>query len=204
MKNILSLTFVLLFLIGLISCAQEKHKTVEEAEGIEVGATIIDFDAMDQDGNNFNLKNTLAEKAVVVIFYRGQWCPICSRHLSNLQDSLSYLEEKGVKVVAISPEKQENLKKTQEKTDASFTLLYDKDYKISEQFDVLFRPDDETITAYNEHLDANLDEAHSDDSQRLPVPATFIINQEGKVVWRHFDRDYKERASVWEIVRNLQ
>lgn len=203
MKNIRSLTFVLLLLTSLISCAQEIHKTVEETDGLDVGATVTDFDAMDQNGNNFNLKNTLAEKAVIVIFYRGQWCPICNRHLSNLQDSLAYIEEKGVKVVAISPEKQENLKKTQKKTDASFTLLYDKDYKISEQFDVLFRPDEKTIKAYNERLDANLDEAHSDDSQRLPVPATFIINQEGEVVWRHFDRDYKERASVSRIIENL-
>jgi peroxiredoxin len=138
-----------------------------------------------------------------VIFYRGQWCPICSRHLSILQDSLTYLEDKGVKVVAISPEKQENLKKTEEKTDASFTLLYDEDYKISKMFDVLFRPDEETITVYNERLDANLAEAHSDQSQRLPIPATFIINQEGEVVWRHFDRDYKERASISQIIEHL-
>ncbi len=203
MIKIISSTFILLLLTGLNACAQEEYKTVEEAEGLEVGATVTDFDAVDQDGNTFSLKNTLAEKNVVVIFYRGQWCPICNRHLSNLQDSLSYLEDRGVKVVAISPEKQQNLKKTQEKTGASFTLLYDEDYKISQQFDVLFRPDEKTIHAYNERLDANLAEAHSDQSQRLPVPATFIINQEGKVVWRHFDRDYKERASVAQIIDNL-
>ena len=203
MIKIISSTFILLLLTGLNACAQEEYKTVEEAEGLEVGATVTDFDAVDQDGNTFSLKNTLAEKNVVVIFYRGQWCPICNRHLGNLQDSLSYLEDRGVKVVAISPEKQQNLKKTQEKTGASFTLLYDEDYKISQQFDVLFRPDEKTIHAYNERLDANLAEAHSDQSQRLPVPATFIINQEGKVVWRHFDRDYKERASVAQIIDNL-
>lgn len=203
MKKVVTQVFGLFVLLSAFSCSQENHKTVEETKGVEVGATISDFNAIDQDGKLFNLNKTLAERNVVVIFYRGQWCPICSRHLSNLQDSLSYLENKGVKVVAISPEKQENLKKTQEKTDASFTLLYDKDYKISKMFDVLFRPDEETIKAYNERLDANLSEAHSDHSQRLPVPATFIINQEGKVVWRHFDRDYKERASVKEIMNNL-
>lgn len=82
-------------------------------------------------------------------------------------------------------------------------LLYDKDYKISKMFGVLFRSDEETIEAYNERLDANLSEAHSDYSQRLSVSATFIINQNGKVVWRHFDRDYKGRASVTEIMNNL-
>ncbi len=203
MKNSVLISLLLLLVTSLNACSQDEYKTVEEARGISVRTTVPDFNAVDQNGKTFSLKNALTEKAVVVIFYRGQWCPICSRHLSNLQDSLSYLEEKGIQVVAVSPEKQENLKKTQEKTGASFTLLYDEDYKISKQFDVLFRPDDKTIKLYNERLDANLEEAHSDNSQRLPVPATFIINQEGEVVWKHFDRDYKERASVAQIIDNL-
>ncbi|MEX2589196.1 MAG: peroxiredoxin-like family protein [Chitinophagales bacterium] len=204
MKTLTNLLLILLIFTHSISQAQEKYKTVEETNGIQVGASVSDFEATDQNGEIFRLKETLEEKPVVVIFYRGQWCPICSRHLSNLQDSLSFINEMGAEVIAISPEKQEYLKKTQEKSNATFTLLYDKDYKISKMFDVLFRPEEKTTSAYNRRLGANLTEAHSDESQRLPVPATFVINQQGEVVWRHFDRNYKERASVASIVSALE
>ncbi|MCA1761082.1 MAG: hypothetical protein LC658_15045, partial [Bacteroidales bacterium] len=56
---------------------------------------------------------------------------------------------------------------------------------------------------YNTMLGANLKEAHSDDSQRLPIPATYVINTDGKIVWRHFDPDYKKRSTVEDIVAAL-
>jgi len=52
-------------------------------------------------------------------------------------------------------------------------------------------------------LNANLKETHSDDSQRLPIPATYIIDTKGKIVWRQFDSDYKNRSTVKEIINNL-
>jgi peroxiredoxin len=56
---------------------------------------------------------------------------------------------------------------------------------------------------YNKLLGARLKKAHSDDSERLPIPATYIIDSQGKVVWRHFDPDYKKRSSVTDILANL-
>lgn len=180
-----------------------QHKTIEEVHGKAVGEKVQDFTTTDADGITFNLKTALKEGPVVLLFYRGQWCPVCNRHLSQLQKQLDEIESKGVKVIAVSPEKQENLQKTKSKTGAEFTLLFDDSYKISEEFDVAFIPEEQMITAYNNKLDANLEHAHSDNSLRIPVPATFIIDQKGKVAWRHFDRDYKERASAEEIMEAL-
>ncbi|PJB59866.1 MAG: alkyl hydroperoxide reductase, partial [Bacteroidetes bacterium CG_4_9_14_3_um_filter_41_19] len=129
----------------------------------------------------------LKKGPVVVIFYRGQWCPVCNKHLSHLQDSLQLIYEKGATVIAVSPEQSEFLKRTAEKTHASFSLLYDEGYKISDLFDVTFKPDTMTTIMYNTLLSANLKKANTDDSQRLPIPATFIIGTDGKIVWRHFD-----------------
>jgi peroxiredoxin len=102
--------------------------------------------------------------------------------------------------VAISPEKVEFLKQTQEKTHVSFTLISDTAYLISSQFDVAFKPKNAEILLYNTMLGANLKQAHSDDSQTLPIPATFILNKEGIVVWRHVDPNYKKRSSAQDIV----
>jgi peroxiredoxin len=92
---------------------------------------------------------------------------------------------------------------TAQKTGASFTLLHDENYKISNAFDVAFKPDNQSRDLYNEKLNANLDQAHSDNSERLPIPATFILDQSGKVVWRHFNPNYKERASTQQILKVL-
>jgi peroxiredoxin len=84
-------------------------------------------------------------------------------------------------VVAVSPEKQENLQKNRSKTRADFTLLCDKDYKIYGDFDVAFVPKEQRIQAYNTRLEANLENVHLDNSQRIPVSATFTIDQNGKI-----------------------
>lgn len=183
--------------------AQTIYKPVEEAKGLQIGDKVENFSALDQHDELFTLNEALKKGPVVIIFYRGHWCPVCNKHLSHLQDSLQLIYEKGAAVVAISPEKSEFLKLTAEKSHASFSLLYDEGYKISDTFDVTFLPDSRLRIMYNTMLRANLKNAHSDESQRLPIPATFIIGQDGKIVWRHFDPDYKKRSSVSDIVKNI-
>lgn len=69
--------------------------------------------------------------------------------MSQLQDSIQLIYDKGATVIAISPEKHENMKKTTAKTKATFTLLYDKDYSIGEAFDVVYKPPVKEIIMYN-------------------------------------------------------
>lgn len=198
-----TIVFLLLAFISLQIMAQNNYKKVNEAKGLQIGDTVTDFSALDQQGRTITLSEALKKGPVVLIFYRGQWCPICNKHLSTLQDSLQLIYAKGATVVAISPEKPEYLKRTAEKTHASFSLLYDEGYKIANMFDVTFKPDSLTTVMYNTVLRANLKEANTDDSQRLPIPATFIIGTDGKILWRHFDPDYKKRSTVQDIVKNL-
>jgi len=183
--------------------AQTDYKTVKEAKGLQVGETVKDFSAVDLHDSTFTLSEALKKGPVVVIFYRGQWCPVCNKHLSHLQDSLQLIYEKGATVIAVSPEQSEFLKRTAEKTHASFSLLYDEGYKISDLFDVTFKPDTMTTIMYNTLLGANLKKANTDDSQRLPIPATFIIGTDGKIVWRHFDPNYKNRSTTKQIIENI-
>ncbi len=194
--------FLFLSLFGLILTAQD-FPAVEDVQGLPLGSKVKNFSALSQDGETFMLQDALKEGPVVVVFYRGQWCPYCNRHLSALNENLKAIENKGAQLVAISPEKQEMLMKSAEKTGASFSLLTDKDFKIAEAFDLAFLPSSGTRLKYNTILGADLDEAQSDDSERLPVPATYIIGQDGTVLWRHFDRDYSKRARPEEILANL-
>jgi peroxiredoxin len=198
-----TLTLLLLFMAVLPAIAQTSFKKVDEPKGLPVGEKAYLFKVTDQQGQEYSLQDALEKGPVVVVFYRGQWCPVCNKHLSALQDGLDKIYATGATVVAISPEKTEYLQKTAAKTGAKFTLLHDKDYKIAQGYDVLFLPASTTRAMYNTALRAKLGEAHSDDSEQLPIPATYIINKDGKITWRHFDPDYKKRATVEEIVNAL-
>ncbi|MBW6537846.1 MAG: AhpC/TSA family protein, partial [Mariniphaga sp.] len=159
----------------------QNYKKAKDANGLKVGQQAPDFSASDANGKTFQLSEELKNGPVVLIFYRGQWCPICNKHLGTVQKNLEQITQKGAHVVAISPEKPEFLEKTAEKTGANFTLLFDEGYKIADAWDVTFLPGAVTRTLYNTMLSANLKEAHSDDSQRLPIPATYVIKPKGKL-----------------------
>jgi peroxiredoxin len=178
----------------------QKSRDVKNAKGLEIGVNAPLFDALDADSIKFNLAEALEEGPVILIFYRGFWCPVCNKHLGKLQDSLQFIETAGAKVIAVSPENPEYLDKMEEKTGAGFTLLYDEDYRIADAYDVTFKPTSIQLITYNVVLNGDLKKSHSDDSQLLPIPATYIISQDGIIAWRQFDPDYKNRASVKEIL----
>ncbi|NJO91377.1 MAG: AhpC/TSA family protein [Chloroflexia bacterium] len=201
--RIINLSIIVLLISTVLACAQE-NKGVNDAKGLSVGAKAPIISAIDADSVKFDLNESLKHGPVVVIFYRGYWCPVCNKHLKQIQDSLSLITNKGATVVAISPEKPEYLEKMEEKTGVKFSLLYDDGYKIANAYDVTFTPKKSELIIYNTALGANLKETHSDDSQRLPIPATYLISEDGIIAWRQFDPDYKKRSSVKDIIRAIE
>lgn len=187
----------------LLTLHAENEKSASKATGLKVGANAPIFKAMDADSNIFSLEQELKNGPVVIIFYRGFWCPVCNKHLETIQDSLKMIEKLGAKVIAVSPEKPEYLDEMSENTGARFTLLYDEGYKIADSYDVTFNPGSMQLLTYNVVLGAKLKETHSDDSQRLPIPATYIVDQNGIIAWRQFDPDYKNRSTVKAILDAL-
>ena len=189
--------FSLLFLTTIV-LAQEKP------EGLFINSKAPDFKANDQYGNEIRLKDVLKDSLVVLIFYRGQWCPYCNRQLKKLEDSLQLIKDKRARLIAITPEKPEFISKTIEKTTASFPLLYDKEMKIMKAYSVAFEVDERSVSRYK-NADIDLATANGQkDKIYLPVPAVYIIGKEGTILYRYFDTDYKKRVSVQEILDNLK
>jgi peroxiredoxin len=176
----------------------------EKPEGLFINSKAPDFKATDQYGNEIRLKDMLKDSIVVLIFYRGQWCPYCNRQLKKLEDSLQLIKEKGARLIAVTPEKPEYISKTIEKTKASYPLIYDKDMKIMKAYAVAFEVDDRTVLRYK---NADIDLATANGQKEkvyLPVPAVYIISKkEGTIVYRYFEFDYKKRVSVQEILNNI-
>src|SRR4029077_2245810 len=93
--------------------------------GLFLASKAPDFKAADQFGKEIRLKDVLKKGKVVLVFYRGEWCPYCNRELAHLQDSLQMITDKGATVIAVTPEKPENIQKTVEKTKAGYSILCD-------------------------------------------------------------------------------
>ncbi|MEO6232892.1 MAG: peroxiredoxin-like family protein [Ferruginibacter sp.] len=170
--------------------------------GLQVNDNAPTFTSKDQNGKTINLKNALKQGPVVIVFYRGQWCPYCNKQLMRLEDSLSLITGKGATLIAVTPEKPANISKTIEKTKATYPVLFDDGLKIMKSYDVAFAVDTATIEKYKKYgIDFN--EANGVNGANLPVPAVYIINQKGVIVFRYFDPDYRKRVTVAEILTYL-
>jgi peroxiredoxin len=113
------------------------------------------------------------------------------------------ITEKGAQVVAITPEGSESISKTVEKTSAAFPILSDEDMKISKSYAVAYDVDERTIGRYK-NAGIDLLALNGQKQAQLPVPAVYIINKDGSVVYRYFDSDYRKRVSVKEILSELK
>jgi peroxiredoxin len=193
-KTLLSATLLLTLIIANVQ---------ETPKGLPVNATAPDFTAKDQNGAKVNLKEKLEKGSVVLVFYRGQWCPYCNRQLKKLEDSLSFITSKGATLITVTPEKPENISKTIEKTRATYPILFDNGLRIMKSYDVAYAVSEKTIQQYKGYGIDFTEANGTDNGAHLPIPAVFVINKQGKIVFRHFDPDYTKRASVADILAHL-
>jgi peroxiredoxin len=162
-----------------------------------------EFAAYDTNGNLVKLSDELKNGPVVLVFYRGEWCPVCNKYLSNFQDSLKYIEAAGATVFAITPESKIYAEKTIGQTNATFIIIPDLDETIMKNYDVLFTVTDSYDNKIKNRLRSDIAANNAKDDSRLPVPATYIINSQGEIVYRQFDLNYRNRATVKQIIRNI-
>ena len=191
--------FVFAFLFLSVSLiAQEKP------EGLFINSKAPDFKVKDQSGAEINLKDIRKKGPVVLIFYRGNWDPYCNKELTRLQDSLAFITEKGAQVIAITPEASEGISKTVEKTKAVFPIIHDEEMKISKAYKVAYEVDERTTGRYKSFGTDLLAINEQKLKAWLPVPAVYIINKEGSVIYRYFNEDYKKRPAVKNILAELK
>ncbi|RKR82309.1 peroxiredoxin [Mucilaginibacter gracilis] len=171
--------------------------------GLKTGDVAPQFTVTDNLGKTISLKALLkTNKAVLLFFYRGQWCPYCNKHIQQLQDSLQLLTAKGAYVLGVTPETGDNINKTIEKTHASFSIVHDKDYRVMKAYDVNFAMDAAMVAKYKTYgIDLERNNGNTDNV--LPVPATYLIDKSGKIIYVQFDKDYRKRASVAAILQKL-
>ena len=188
--------------IGLFSIISIAAFSQQSPEGLFIASKAPDFKASDQNGNEIKLKDLLKKGKVVLVFYRGQWCPYCNRQLKRLGDSLQFIKDKGATLLAVSPEKPESIRLTVEKAKVEYPVLYDEGLRIMKAYDVEFEVPENTLTRYR-NTGINIEDNNGKNGKYLPVPAVYIIDQDQTILYRFFEPDYKKRPTVKEILDNL-
>jgi peroxiredoxin len=189
-----SLILLLLTLVSMGSIAQSKE--------LVAGDRAPSFAASNQRGKMVSLSDMLAQGKTVVIFYRGYWCPYCNKQLKDYEDSMQLIKAKGANILAITPELPDYVQKTIAKTKASFNIISDKDQSIMKSYGVAFTLDEQALVRL-ERIGVNLKEINGNNSNMLPVPGVFVVNQQGIIEYVYFDPNYRNRLSVKELLTHL-
>ena len=171
--------------------------------GLKPGDKAPEFSGYDQTGKHILSKKILESGPMVLFFYRGKWCPVCSKYLNNYQDSIDILTGMGVNVVAVTPESIENVEQTVRLHNLTFTVIYDCQEQIMKDYNVMFEVTQDYQELIRKNLSIDIAGNNGRDKAHLPVPAAFIINRDGIIVAVQFDPDYNNRASVRWMIQNL-
>lgn len=172
-------------------------------KGLAEGDIAPNFKAKNQLGKTVELSALLKRGSVAVVFYRGQWCSFCSKHLAELEAGLEELVRNNIQVVAITPVSEDNVNVTVEKEKLRFHVISDKDLSIMKDYDVDFQVTKEYNNKLKAYMNATVDESNASGESVLPIPATFVIGQDGKVIKRFFDPNYSNRSSVKDIIKSV-
>jgi peroxiredoxin len=163
-----------------------------ERKNLNVGDIAADFTLTNAIGKPINVTEQLAKGTVILTFYRGGWCPYCNLELRAYQQLLPHIQALGASLIAVSPQTPDASLSTVEKNNLEFDVLSDVGSKVAQAYGIAFSLPDELRKLYTE-LGHALPDINGTDDWVLPVPATFIINQQRKVILAHIDVDYRNR-----------
>ncbi len=173
------------------------------SKALKAGDQIPEINLPNAANKIISVQELLLDKKVVLSFYRGGWCPYCNLELKALQQALPEFEKHGATLVAISPETPDNSLTTSEKNNLSFEVLSDTNNTIAKAFNLVFTLPKDLIKVY-EGFGIDLDISNGNTNQELPISATYIIDQNGDIIYDFIKEDYKERADPKEIISLLK
>jgi peroxiredoxin len=170
---------------------------------LPVGAKAPWFELQDHDGKSVTFFDRLGRGRLIVCFIRGRWCPFCVGQMESMNLILPEIEQADSTLVAISPQTVQQSFFMRDQHKLRFPLLSDAGNKVARQFGLTYRIPEEQAAVYRKAF-VNLPFVNGDNSWELPIPATYIIDRDGTVLYASANEDYTERPEPDDIVRFLQ
>ena len=170
---------------------------------LKVGSKIPEFSLQDHNKRVVSSSDLLAKGRLVLCFTRGRWCPFCVGQLEAMNFIAAQIREAGAELVAISPQTIQHAFFMADQHHLRFPLLSDSHNELARQFGLVYRVPDEQQALYRRTF-VNLPLANGDDSWELPIPATFVVNQDGTISSADANPDYTARPEPLEILARLE
>jgi peroxiredoxin len=167
--------------------------------GIPVGKAAPDARVQDADGREIELHDLFKTGPILLVFYRGGWCPFCNFEIHELTTRYPEFRERGLTPVAISVDRIEESSKTQATYEIPFPVLSDPDLAAHRSYQVVQQVDEtdfERLMTFGIDIEKSSGRTH----HVIAIPSLFLIDRDGFVRWAHADSDYKVRPSTDQIL----
>jgi peroxiredoxin len=184
------MTALSLFACGLIGITAADDSHLEQSysdlavSSIMTGNAPKDFTLSDSSGQQVNLENALQTQNILLIFYRGDWCPYCIDQFSTIQSVLPELKEYNVKLLAVSPDEVSAAKNTKRQFGQGYTFLSDSKLEVTKAYGIA-------------------------SEKSLPHPAVYLLKQadaiaESEVVWMYASTDHTTRPNGEQLLAKIK
>ncbi|SCW59141.1 peroxiredoxin-like family protein [Ancylobacter rudongensis] len=170
---------------------------------LKAGDRIPAFALADPDGKPVASADLLARGPLVISFYRGVWCPYCNMELQALQENLPQFQALGASLIAISPQNPVNSRKSVRQNTLSFPILSDPGNEVAAAFGLRFPLPDYLVDLYKS-LKNDLPAFNGDASWTLPMPARFVVGEDGTILYAEVNPDYTRRPEAEDMLPALR
>jgi peroxiredoxin len=183
----------------LFDATKELVVSRKAESAFKAGQVAPKFSLKDADGNAVDSERMLTSGPLVVTFYRGVWCPYCNIDLKALEEARAVIEAKGASLVAISMQNAINSRKTGRENGLGFPILVDRQGNVAAEFGLRYTLSPKVVQIYRDILNNDLETFNDDMSWSLPMPARYVIGQDGIVVYAEVNPDFTRRPDPSEL-----
>ena len=187
----------------MVRAARDLEKATPEP-GLKVGMSASDFQLSNAFGEKVKLSERLEGGSVVLVFYRGAWCPFCNIELNALQSSLPYFSKYNASLIAVTPQRPDKSKEQLDKSKYTFEILSDLDDSVMKAYNLYFEVPQELHELYKNRFSFDITAYNGKDRLGLPIPGTFVIDQNGIIQASYAKTDYKKRMEPEDIINALK
>ena len=173
------------------------------ASALRAGDRAPGFRLADARGGGVALDDLLARGPVVLVFYRGAWCPYCNLQLAAFQSALADIRAAGAELVAVSPQTPDRSLTIAERHALAFPVLSDIGNAVAREYGLVYAQS-EVATATSRRLGVELADFNGDDSNTLPAASTFVIGEDGVIRFASISGDYRWRVGPDEVLAALR
>jgi len=170
--------------------------------GIKVGEKAPLFNIKNAFGKKISLQEELKKGPVILVFYRGAWCPFCNMYLHVLQENLAVFKQYGAQLITVTPQTPDKSAEQIQKNGYPFEVLSDLNNKVMKDYKLYFEMPKELLDIYKKH-GLDIEAYNGVKRTALPIPGTFVIDQKGIVRAMQAQTDYKIRMEPKDIIQSL-